>query len=155
MAFWKTCRRSLPCPRCTMSEALAFAMSIVQSVLAASGVPRKRARRPPSPKAVTNAPGKLVGPDNLKSIKARKAAAAAMRPYQSKLTEAGIRSETEFLAVIEAALTRMIADGTTSITVSSWIGAILEVEGPKHPFVREYTREVSSASIAFANEAIA
>lgn len=147
-----------------MSDAIALAIGIVQNVLAAPGVPPKKPKVSAASKAkpalaspltaFRNAPGKVFQQQALTALKVQAAAALAMKPYLTKLTEAGLGSPKHFLDAAEDALKRMIADGTTKITMSSWLGTILEIEGPKHPFVKEITDDLSAASIRFANNAV-
>lgn len=138
-----------------MSHSATSATALVRSVLAASGVPARKGSRGPSLKAVPDARGKVIQPDALATRVAREATLAAMRPHQAKLAAAGMGSEERVLAVMADALRRMIGDRTEGITVGTWLGTIFEIEGPKHPYVREHTRLLSDASIEFANDAIA
>jgi len=147
-----------------MSETVALAIGIVQSVLTAPGVPGKKPKVSAASKpkqahaaaltALPNAPGKAAQPQALNASKVQAAAALAIKPYLAKLAEAGFISHKHFLDVAADALRRMIADGTTKITMNAWIGTIFEIEGPKHPFVKDLTADLAAASIRFANDAI-
>jgi len=148
-----------------MSEALSFAIGIVQNVLAAPGIRAKTPKGTPAPKpqhakapsltAQPNAPGKAVQPQSLNTAKVHAAAAAAMKPFLQKLTEAGLGSPQLILDAAADAIKRLKADGTTKITMNAWLGTILEIEGPKHPVVKNLSDDLSAASIRFANDAIA
>jgi hypothetical protein len=135
-------------------EALTSAAAVVTSVLAnAPGMNKPKVSKP-SLKALPNAPGKVFQPHALSAAKIHAAASAAMAPYLAKLVGASLGSVNQFMKAAEEALQRMIADGTQKITMSSWLGTILEIEGPKHPLVMEITRQLAGASVRFANDAV-